>query len=65
MKKTIVIEGMHCEHCVSRVTKALSELGKAVKVDLKAGKAVLDTAADNETLKNAVEDLGFDVIKIL
>ncbi|MGN1127379.1 MAG: heavy-metal-associated domain-containing protein [Candidatus Flemingiibacterium sp.] len=62
--KTIVISGMHCEHCVARVEKALKALGESVKVDLKKGTAEVSGKASDAELKNAVEDLGFDVVEI-
>lgn len=65
MKKTLKIDGMHCMNCVKRVEKALSALGCTVSVDLKAGTAVVEAASlDDASLKNAVEDLGFDVLSI-
>ena len=65
MKKTINIEGMHCQHCSARVEKALAELGLSAKVDLAAKCAVVEGAdvADN-VLRDAVEDLGFEVVSI-
>ena len=62
--KTIVISGMHCEHFVARVEKALKALGENAKVDLKKGIAVVDGKSTDVELKNAVEDLGFDVVEI-
>ena len=62
--KTIVISGMHCQHCVARVEKALKELGENPKIDLKNGIAVVDGTNSDADLKNAVEDLGFDVVEI-
>ena len=37
MRKTLKIEGMMCQHCVARVTKALQEVEgvESVEVDLK------------------------------
>ena len=64
MTKTITISGMHCEHCVKRVEKALAGLGCKAKIDLAKGIAEVDTDIDNSELKNAVEDLGFDVVSI-
>lgn len=50
MKKVIGIEGMHCEGCVGRATRALESIeGVSAKVDLKKNSAVID-------LKNDVED---------
>ena len=61
--KKITIVGMHCSGCTSRVEKALKAFG-STKVDLKCGYAEVDTTAADNDLKNAVEDLGFDVTKI-
>ena len=65
MKKTIKIEGMHCSHCSARVEKALAALGLTVKVDLAGKCAVVEgnDTAENE-LRDAVEDLGFEVVSI-
>ena len=66
MKKTIQIEGMHCSHCSARVEKALAELGITAKVDLAAKCAVVEgkDVADSQ-FRDAVEDLGFEVVSIL
>lgn len=55
---------MHCEHCTARVEKALKALGEEPKVDLKSGTAVVNGKSTDVELKNAVEDLGFDVVEI-
>ena len=64
--KTIKIEGMHCEHCSGRVKKALEALGLTVTVELKSGIVTVDGASipDDAELREAVEDLGFDVTDI-
>ena len=62
--KKIFISGMHCEHCAARVEKALKALGESPKVDVKAGIVVVEGKASDAELKNAVEDLGFDVVEI-
>lgn len=67
MKKEIKIEGMSCAHCVMHVKNALMEVKgvKDVQVDLKEKLAVVETQdADNEALKLAVEDAGYDVTEI-
>lgn len=66
MLKTIYIEGMHCQHCVAAVTEALENLQGAsdVNVSLKTNTATLNTELADELLKNAVEDIGFDVTAI-
>lgn len=66
--KTIFIEGMHCAHCSKKVEDALKSVKgvKSVKVDLenKSAEVVLKTEVENDTLKSAIDDLGFEVIKI-
>ena len=66
MNYTLKIEGMHCSKCVERVNGALCELqgAKDVKVDLGRGCATLETDATVEQIKEAVEDLGFEVAEI-
>ncbi len=66
-KKTINIEGMHCESCVKSVTKSINHLeGASAKVSLREKKAVVsyDRPLDNGSLRKAVEDAGFKVISI-
>ena len=64
--KTVKIEGMHCEHCSGRVKKALEAMGLNVTVELKSGIATVDGASipSDAELREAVEDLGFDVTEI-
>ena len=68
MEKTLHIEGMMCGHCEKRVKKALENVdGVAVaNVSHTAGTAVvtLNKEVSNETLKKAVEDQDYSVIKI-
>ena len=63
--KIISIEGMHCAHCSKRVEEALKNIKevKSVKVNLeeKNAEVILKTDIANETLKAAVEDIGFEV----
>lgn len=66
--KTIFIEGMSCGHCSKRVEEALKSVKgvKSVQVNLEAKNAVvvLKTDVENEILKSAVEDAGFEVVDI-
>jgi len=65
MAKKILIEGMSCGHCVMRVTRALKELGlENVNVDLASKSATVEGTASDETIKNAIEDTGYDVASI-
>lgn len=60
MKYEITIEGMGCEMCVKKVTKALETLG-AKELSVEIGKAVCTFEGDEASLKEAIEDAGFDV----
>lgn len=66
--KTIYIEGMQCEHCKARVEKVLKELRGVTKVDvsLENKKAIIeaDASAENSIIKEAIEDIGFEVTNI-
>ena len=62
MNKTVLIEGMMCEHCVKHVTDALKALGAEPEVSLADGKAYLkDTALTDEQIKEAIENAGYTV----
>jgi len=66
MNKTVLIEGMMCEHCVKHVEEALRDLGADVRVSLEEGKAYLsDTALPDEQIRDAIESIGYDVTGIL
>lgn len=67
MKKTIHIEGMHCDHCKNTVERNINNIDGAVaKVNLKKNLAVvsMDREISDEILTKAVEDGGFTVVKI-
>ena len=68
MKKRISIEGMSCGHCSARVEKILKEQGavEEATVDLEGKNAVVKFSADlsDKIIKEIIEDIGFDVIKI-
>lgn len=67
MEKVMYVEGMTCGHCQARVEKALNKIdGVNAKVDL-ANKLVnvkLAANVDNNVLKEAVENVGYDVTSI-
>jgi copper chaperone CopZ len=61
MTTEIEISGMNCQHCVAAVTRALEAVPgvTAVAVDLAAGRARVDGAADPGSLERAVIDAGY------
>lgn len=67
MKKTLVIEGMSCGHCAGHVERALNSIdGVRATVNLAAKTAEVESAApvDDEQLKKAVQDAGYEVVAI-
>lgn len=61
--KKVKIEGMMCEHCVSRVQNALEEISdKPVKVVLSDNTAIVDKDLPNDAIKNAINKAGYKVI---
>ena len=58
---TIKVDGMHCEKCVERITKAMTEAKLDFKVSLEEKTVVIDGC--EHCVKSALEildDLGFD-----
>lgn len=66
MKKVLSIEGMSCEHCVAHVKEALEAIQgvENVVVSLEENSATVETDVDNEILKSAIEEEGYDVVDI-
>lgn len=67
METILIVDGMTCSHCEASVTKALEEVKGVEKVDVDLStKEVKVNHEDvsNEKLKEAVEDIGFDVSEI-
>lgn len=68
MKKKIIIEGMTCAHCSSRVKTFLEKTDGVVnaEVDLESKSALVDLTCDidDKLLSDAVYDAGFDAVSI-
>ncbi|WP_422678790.1 heavy-metal-associated domain-containing protein [Clostridium thermosuccinogenes] len=68
MTKKVFIEGMSCKHCVMHVEEALKEVSgiKEVKVSLegKVAEIELEHDVDDEKIKAAVADAGYEVTAI-
>jgi len=67
MKKTIMINGMMCEHCKAHVEQALGAIdGVSATVDLKGKRALVELSApvSDEELRKAVTDAGYEVVSI-
>ncbi len=68
MKKTIVIDGMMCENCKTRVERVLNDMEHIVaNVNLKKGEAYVQAEMEisDEKLKEVIEKAGYSVIKIV
>ena len=66
--KTIMIEGMQCNHCKMSVEKALNSIEgiEKVEVDLDGKKAVIESNKEIEDskIKSVIEEAGFNVVEI-
>ena len=69
MKKIIKIDGMGCQHCVNRVTEALSAIDgvDVLEVSLEEKSATVDVEESiaDETLMNAIDEEGFEPIECI
>ena len=63
MQTKVIIQGMACNHCAKAVRAALEGLKgvSAVEVDLDAGIAYVESRGEVTGIKEAIEEIGFDV----
>ncbi|MCF1182666.1 cation transporter [Marichromatium gracile] len=61
MSQQLKITGMSCQHCERRVREALVAVAgvESVSIDLEAGRARVEGAAEPATLVAAVEAAGY------
>ncbi|MDX9916777.1 MAG: copper ion binding protein [Gudongella sp.] len=67
MVKVLKVEGMSCNHCVMAVKNALGELDgvQNVDVELASGNVtVTGEALNDDAMKAAVDDAGYEVVSI-
>jgi len=68
MTKKLFIEGMSCGHCVAHVEEALKELDgvKSALVSLEEKTAVIELThnVDDEKLKEAIDEAGYEIVSI-
>lgn len=65
MKKTVMIEGMMCMHCVAHAKKALEALNVGeVEVDLAKKCAVISAQADDDAIRAVISEAGYEVTEI-
>ena len=67
IKKTVVIEGMTCEHCKNRVERGLNETdGIVAKVNLKQKTAVISMEKEvcDEEICEIIRKAGYEVVEV-
>lgn len=67
-KKTLTIEGMHCEHCAKKVESTLKNINGVdkVKVNLSKKEATIYSKIeiDNQTIQDSFKELDFKIVNI-
>lgn len=60
---SLQVEGMSCNHCVSKVTRSVRKVDAEAKVevDLGAHRVQVDSAADLEDIAGAIAEAGYPV----
>ena len=65
MSKLILeIDGMSCSNCVRHVEAALLDVDGVVVLEVEVGRAVVDTEVDEDTLRDALEEVGYELVSI-
>lgn len=67
MKKTLIVEGMTCGHCEKAVKNALNELEGVRNVEVNLGEKQVVVEGENledSKLREAIDDAGYDIVKI-
>lgn len=57
------VEGMSCNHCVGSITRAVQAVDPAARVsaDVPTQSVKVESAADRQALKQAIEGAGYPV----
>lgn len=66
-ERILSIKGMSCGHCSARVEKALNAIeGVEAKVNLESNSATVNLTKEisDETLKAAVDQVGYEVVGV-
>ncbi|EHK2305955.1 heavy metal-associated domain-containing protein [Clostridium perfringens] len=65
MSKLILeIDGMSCSNCVRHVEAALLDVDGVEVLEVEVGRAVVDTEVDEDTLRDALEEVGYELVSI-
>lgn len=65
--ETLIIDGMHCQHCADKVASELNKIdGVSAKVDLKNKQATVsyDRAIDDAKIKKAIDIAGYTLVSV-
>ena len=66
-KKTVIINGMTCDHCKNRVERYLNDIeGISATVHLKKKQAIvsMEREVSEEELRKVIEKAGYEVVEI-
>ncbi|EOT2913179.1 heavy-metal-associated domain-containing protein [Clostridium perfringens] len=65
MSKLILeIDGMSCSNCVRHVEAALLDVDGVDVLEVEVGRAIVDTEVDEDTLRDALEEVGYELVSI-
>lgn len=65
MSKLILeIDGMSCSNCVRHVQAALLDVDGVDVLEVEVGRAVVNTEVDEDTLRDALEEVGYELVSI-
>ena len=65
MSKLILeIDGMSCSNCVRHVEAALLDVDGVDVLEVEVGRAVVVTEVDEDTLRDALEEVGYELVSI-
>ena len=65
MSKLILeIDGMSCSNCVRHVEADLLDVDGVDVLEVEVGRAVVDTEVDEDTLRDALEEVGYELVSI-
>lgn len=68
MKKQLVINGMSCGHCSSRVKSTLEEVEGVTDVNVDLGKKtatfMISKDLSDDVFKSLIQDIGYEVVEV-
>ena len=64
IKLILEIDGMSCSNCVRHAEAALLDVDGVDVLEVEVGRAVVDTEVDEDTLRDALEEVGYELVSI-